>query len=121
MIVPCFGRVGGVGCRPAICSRVVSTTGVRVADHVVNSAPDNHPGAGPDGGVIVSGGGCVDCAGCCPSVCSGIVSPAGVKVAKTCVSAPDDHFTAGPDGGVVISGFRRAQSRRGPCVNGAMA
>ena len=81
MIVPCFGRVSGVGCCPAICSRVVSTAGVRVADHVVKSAPDNHPGASPDGGMLVSRIRRVGGTGWCPTVCSRIVLPTGVKVA----------------------------------------
>src|SRR5207237_10316684 len=91
MIVACFGRVGGVGCCPAICSRVVSPARVRVADHVVKSAPDNHPGASPDGGMLVSRIRCIGGTGWCPTVCSRIVLPTGVKEAGGAEVASADH------------------------------
>ncbi len=74
-------RIGGARCCPAICSRVISPTGVAITvDAVAKSAPDNHLSARPDGGVKVSSLRRICRAGCCPAVCSGIVSPAGVKI-----------------------------------------
>ena len=66
---------------------------------VVSSTPDDHFGAAPNCGVIVSCRGGIRKASGNPSVSIWIISPAGVQssTAERVTPAPDDHFIAGPD------------------------
>src|SRR5205823_4681748 len=107
-------RAGSARCCPAICSGVVSPTGVHVLVAIIikKPDPDNHHSPGPDGGVTVSHIGRVGGAGCCPTVCGGIVSPAVGGYAALSLHDALPIFTAGPDGGVNVSRIGHAGSAR---------
>jgi hypothetical protein len=50
-----LGRVGGAGGCPTIRAGIISAAGVRIADNVVPSTPNDHFSAGPDCRVMGSG------------------------------------------------------------------
>ena len=71
---------------------------------VKNPTPDNHPAAGPDGGVPDRAEGALVVLVAVQLSVPGLYLPPVLKIlAKFTKTTPDDHFTAGPDGGVTVS------------------
>src|SRR5690349_13255177 len=66
------------------------------------ATPNEHLGAGPDGGVQMSGrwAACGDNGS--PSIGGGVIDAATLQGTGV-IAAPDDHFGAGPDGCMVVA------------------
>ena len=96
--------------------RAISAPGVKSDGKgntiVVIPAPHNHLAASPDGGVTISGSGCVGSAGGHPAILRVVFSPRVQGTVKSIttsrpITTPDDHFAASPYCRVPISLGRR--------------
>jgi hypothetical protein len=119
-------RSGGGGRRPSTGAGIISPP--RVEGNIwiritVQSTPDDHFGAGPDGSVFFALGwrsGGVDR---CPSISERVIAPSGFEgniwITPSIKPAPDDHFGAGPDGSVFLArSWRSGGAGRRPSVCG---
>ena len=95
--------------------RIVSPAGIQLLD--IDSAPNDHFAAGPDGRVFQSAIGRVGGAGSCSNYPCWDCIFRRVFGRPPCgsTSAPDNHLTAGPDGRVTGIGADGAFSRAGGC------
>jgi hypothetical protein len=91
------GGAGRARRGPAVGAGIVSPPGVETDNPAALTAPHDHFGASPNGGVSPSGDRRIGRAGGCPRVRNRIVSAARVQGRAVVKSTPDDHFAAGPD------------------------
>ena len=109
----CCRRRRWRGARCGTRLRAVSPAVVRSVPVNINSPPNDHFAADPNGCVRESSIRRASGAGSCPSVRAGVISAAGVKGAEVVSPAPDDHFTASPDCSMPVSGGGRVGNAGG--------